>query len=169
MRCPWCSHPDDKVVDSRPAADGTTIRRRRQCLRCGKRFTTFERVEDAGLLVVKRGGDKEPFDRGKVVAGVLKAVKNRPVTDAQVEHLVDRVEERLRRRGPVVTSQEVGLEVLTMLRRLDDVAYMRFASVYKDFQEISDFEREVGLLLQKRDGGQGKARPGAVVAPDHNM
>jgi transcriptional repressor NrdR len=169
MRCPWCSHPDDKVVDSRPAADGSTIRRRRQCLRCGKRFTTFERVEDAGLLVVKRGGDKEPFDRAKVVAGLLKAVKNRPVSEGQVDQLVDRVEERLRRRGPVVTSQEVGLEVLTMLRRLDDVAYMRFASVYKDFQEISDFEREVGLLLQKKDGGRAPARPEPTASPDHNM
>jgi transcriptional repressor NrdR len=126
-------------------------------------------VEDAGLLVVKRGGDKEPFDRAKVVAGVLKAVKNRPVSETQVEQLVDRVEERLRRRGPVVTSQEVGLEVLTMLRRLDDVAYMRFASVYKDFQEISDFEREVGLLLQKRDGGLRKSAPERTASPNHNM
>ena len=156
MRCPWCAHPDDKVVDSRPAADAATIRRRRQCLRCGKRFTTFERVEDAGLIVVKRGGDKEPFDRSKIVAGVLKAIKNRPVSESRVEQLVDRVEERLRRRGPVVTSQEVGLEVLGSLRRLDDVAYMRFASVYKDFQELTDFERELGLLLQKREGGRSK-------------
>jgi transcriptional repressor NrdR len=159
VRCPWCSHPDDKVIDSRPAADATTIRRRRQCLRCGKRFTTFERVEDAGLSVIKRGGGKEPFDRAKIVAGVTKAIKNRPVPEARVEQLVDRVEERLRRRGPVVTSQEVGLEVLALLRRLDDVAYMRFASVYKDFQEITDFEREVGLLLQKREGGRTRIKP----------
>jgi transcriptional repressor NrdR len=151
MRCPWCGHPDDKVVDSRSSEGGSAIRRRRECLRCGRRFTTFERAEEMALSVVKRGGSKEPFDRAKVASGVMKAIKNRPVTEKQVERLVDRVEEKLRRKGPLVTTQEVGLEVLTLLRRLDDVAYLRFASVYKDFQELTDFERELGLLLQKRE------------------
>jgi transcriptional repressor NrdR len=101
--------------------------------------------------VVKRDGHKEPFDRGKVVAGVAKAIKNRPVTPEQVEALASKVGEKLRRKGPIVTSQEVGLETLGLLRSLDDVAYLRFASVYKDFQEVTDFERELGLLLQKRE------------------
>ena len=159
MRCPWCGHPEDKVVDSQSADQGGSIRRRRQCLNCGRRFTTFERVEEVGLSVVKRDGAKEPFDRAKVVAGVMKAIKNRPVSDEQVQHLVERVEAKLRRKGPVITTQEVGLEVLALLRRLDDVAYLRFASVYKDFQELTDFEREVGLLLQKREpAGRQRAK-----------
>ena len=167
MRCPWCGRPEDKVVDSRTAEAGTAIRRRRQCLSCGRRFTTFERAEAAALTVVKRDGAKEPFDREKVIGGVVKAIKNRPVTREQVANLVDRAEEKLRRRGPVVTTQEVGIEVLALLRRLDDVAYMRFASVYKDFQELTDFERELGLLLQKREpaaSGGGRASPGRVRA-----
>jgi transcriptional repressor NrdR len=151
MRCPWCGHPDDKVVDSRSADSGAAIRRRRQCLRCGRRFTTFERTEQIALSVVKRDGSKEPFDRAKVAAGVEKAIKNRPVTPEQIGHLVIRVEEKLRRKGPVATTQEVGVEVLAGLKRLDDVAYLRFASVYKDFQELTDFERELGLLLQKKE------------------
>ncbi len=150
MRCPWCANPDDRVVDSRSADRGSAIRRRRECLRCGRRFTTYERLEEVSLLVVKRDGHKEPFDREKVASGVMKAIKNRPVSPQQVEGLAAKVQEKLRRKGPVVTSQEVGLETLALLRRLDDVAYLRFASVYKDFQEVTDFERELGLLLQKR-------------------
>jgi transcriptional repressor NrdR len=159
MRCPWCGHPHDKVIDSRSAADGAAIRRRRQCLKCSRRFTTFERLEPIGLMVVKREGAKEPFERPKVIAGVRKAIKNRPVTDEQVAKLAERVEEKLRRKGPVVTTQEVGIEVLDLLRRLDDVAYMRFASVYKDFQELTDFERELGILLQKREAPKLLAGP----------
>jgi transcriptional repressor NrdR len=151
MRCPWCSRSGDKVVDSRSAEGGEAVRRRRECLSCGRRFTTYERAEEAGLFVAKRDGVKEPFDRAKVVAGIEKAVKNRPVTDEQVAQLAAKVEEKLRRKGPVVTTQEVGIEVLALLRKLDDVAYLRFASVYKDFQELTDFERELGLLLQKKD------------------
>jgi transcriptional repressor NrdR len=153
MQCPWCGHPDDKVVDSRAAESGLAIRRRRQCLRCGRRFTTFERVVEAGLSVVKRDGSRETFDRAKLISGVAKAIKNRPVTEEQVEDLAARTEEKLRRRGPMVTSQEVGIEVLGQLQSLDDVAYLRFASVYKDFQELTDFERELGILLQKREDG----------------
>jgi transcriptional repressor NrdR len=151
MRCPWCGHPDDRVVDSRTAEEGAAVRRRRECLRCGRRFTTFERLESAVITIVKRDGSKEPFDRDKIVSGVAKAIKNRPVTAEEVDALAARVEEKLRRRGPAVTTQEVGIEVLAQLRRLDDVAYIRFASVYKDFQELTDFERELGILLQKRE------------------
>jgi len=136
-------------VDSRPADQGAAIRRRRECLSCGRRFTTFERIEDVGLVVIKRDGSREPYLREKVVAGIRKAIVNRPVTEEQVAQVADRVEERLRRRGPQVTSQQVGLEVLSQLARLDQVAYVRFASVYRDFQEITDFEREVGTLQKK--------------------
>jgi transcriptional repressor NrdR len=158
MRCPWCGHETTRVVDSRPAVDGTAIRRRRECDSCGRRFTTFERSDALALRVIKRDGAKEAYDRAKVVSGVEKAIKNRPVTDEQVARLAERVEERLRRKGPEVTTQEVGLEVLSQLRRLDDVAYVRFASVYKDFQEVSDFERELGILLQKREPKRAASR-----------
>lgn len=151
MRCPWCKAEDDRVVDSRPAEGGATIRRRRECHACGRRYTTFERVEELGLMIVKRDGSKDPFDRDKVADGIRKAVKNRPVSEEQIARVVDRVQDRLRRKGPVITSQQVGLEVLASLAKLDQVAYMRFASVYKDFQEITDFERELGVLLQKKE------------------
>lgn len=151
MRCHWCGKDDDRVVDSRPVDGGAAIRRRRACLACGRRYTTFERVEDLGLWVLKRDGTREQYDRAKVVAGVLKAIKNRPVTESQVDRLADRVEERLRRKGPEVRAQDVGIEVLAALRKVDEVAYIRFASVYKDFQGLTDFEEELDRLLAKRD------------------
>jgi transcriptional repressor NrdR len=151
MRCPWCGRTHDKVVDSRSAEKGEAIRRRRECLNCGRRFTTYERVEQLGLVVSKRDGTTEPWDRDKMLSGIRKALVNRPVTEEQVTSMVSRIEERLRRKGPEITSQQVGLEVLSNLQKLDQVAYVRFASVYKDFQEIGDFERELGLLLQKRE------------------
>jgi transcriptional repressor NrdR len=151
VRCPACSSLDDKVVDSRQADDGSAIRRRRECLQCGRRFTTFERVEEVPLLVVKRSGEREPFDRSKVVAGLQAATKNRPVTPAQLEAVATEVEEVMRLEGPEVTSQQVGLAVLDRLRHLDEVAYVRFASVYKGFDDPSDFEREVGLLTKNAE------------------
>jgi transcriptional repressor NrdR len=157
MRCPWCKAEDDRVVDSRPADGGLAVRRRRECHACGRRYTTFERVEEPALTIEKRDGSKDPFDREKVAAGIRKAVKNRPVSEEQIARVVDRVEDRLRRKGPVVASQQVGLEVLSSLAKLDQVAYMRFASVYKDFQEITDFERELGVLLPKKQ--PAKHRP----------
>jgi transcriptional repressor NrdR len=157
MRCPWCNHDDDRVVDSRPAEHGSTIRRRRECGSCGRRYTTFERIEELGLMVTKRGGLREPYDREKVLSGLRKALANRPVAEHEVAALADRVGERLRSRGPEVTSQEVGFEVLAGLKQLDQVAYMRFASVYKDFQEITDFEHELGLLLQRRSPPSGSS------------
>ena len=158
MRCPWCDHEDDKVVDSRPTEQGMSIRRRRECLSCGRRFTTFERIEEIGLMVVKRDGTKEPWSRLKMVAGIRKAIVNRPVTEEQVAHVADRIEGRLRRKGPEITSQQVGVEVLQNLQRLDKVAYMRFASVYKDFQELTDFEDELGALLQKKSAAKRRTR-----------
>jgi transcriptional repressor NrdR len=168
MRCQWCGGTATKVVDSRPSEEGAAIRRRRECASCGRRFTTFERTEALSLAVIKRDGAKESYDREKVISGVRKAIKNRPVSDEQVANLVDGVEEKLRRRGPAVTSQEVGLEVLTALRRLDEIAYVRFASVYKDFQEVGDFERELGLLLQKRQPKRTSGRR-KQQAPSHKM
>jgi transcriptional repressor NrdR len=150
MRCPWCGHEESKVIDSRPAEGGGAIRRRRQCLSCGRRFTTFERTEGLAVRLVKRDGSREPYQRAKLVSGIRKAIVNRPVTEEQVQQLADRVEDRIRRKGPEVSTQEVGMETLRLLRGLDEVAYLRFASVYKDFQELSDFERELGVLLQKR-------------------
>lgn len=158
MRCPWCGGEDVRVVDSRSAEQGTAIRRRRECRTCRRRFTTFERVEGVGLTVRKRDGSREPWDRAKVLAGIRKAIVNRPVSDAQVEQIVDRIEGRMRRRGPEVTSQQIGLEVLQHLQRLDQVAYMRFASVYKDFQQLTDFEREVGILLAKKEPAKTRSR-----------
>ena len=145
VRCPVCSSVDDKVVDSREAADGCAIRRRRECLGCGRRFTTFERIEEAHLVVVKRGGAREPFEMAKLAAGVLAAAKNRLSNEA-VDALCAEVEEQVRLEGPEVTTQAIGLAVLDRLRVADHVAYLRFASVYKDFEDLGDFEREVGLL-----------------------
>jgi len=156
MRCPWCSADDDRVVDSRPAEGGGAIRRRRECNACRRRYTTFERVEDVGLVLIKRDGTKAPFDREKVAGSVRKALKNRPVTPDQVTALVDRVEEKMRRKGPEVTSEQVGVAVLGDLRKLDQVAYIRFASVYKDFQEISDFQEELTSLQKKEPGSAGR-------------
>ena len=150
MRCPYCSVEEDKVVDSRIAEEGRAIKRRRECLGCNRRYTTFERPEEVPLLVVKRNGIEEPFDRDKIVAGVVSACKNRPVTEAEIDSLTEDVEEAMRAdpRRPI-PSAEIGREVLERLRALDDVAYLRFASVYKDFDELADFERELGLLLKK--------------------
>jgi len=151
MRCPHCKGLEDKVVDSRLAEDGLAIRRRRECLACGGRFTTFERSEPAGLRVLKRSGQAEPYDRVKVVGGLIKACKNRPVSEADIELVADEIEEHLREGGrKEVSSAEVGLAILDRLRDVDEVAYIRFASVYRDFQELTDFEKEVGLLLDKR-------------------
>lgn len=150
MRCPYCRSLDDKVVDSRMAEEGAAIRRRRECLACRRRYTTFERSEVIGLMVIKRSGERVPFDRAKITGGVRKACVNRPVADDAVERVADEIEETLRASGShEVSSQEIGLAILDKLRDLDDVAYMRFVSVYKDFQELTDFEREVGQLLQK--------------------
>jgi transcriptional repressor NrdR len=150
MRCPYCESEEDKVVDSRLAEEGRAIRRRRECIGCGRRYTTFERAEEVPLLISKRSGEEEPFDRGKVIEGVRRACKNRPVSEADILTIADDVEEAMRAdiRRPV-PSAEIGREVLERLRLLDEVAYLRFASVYKDFQELDDFERELGLLLKK--------------------
>ncbi len=148
---------DDKVVDSRAAEDGAAIRRRRECVTCGRRFTTYERLEEVPFVVVKRSGQREPFDRSKVIAGVAAAAKNRPVSAADMEGLAADVEEGLRLLGHEVGSQQVGLAVLDRLRSFDEVTYLRFASVYKGFSGALDFEREVGLLTKATEPKQGRA------------
>jgi transcriptional repressor NrdR len=150
MRCPYCGAEEDKVVDSRLAEEGRAIRRRRECLGCGRRYTTFERAEEVPLLVRKRSGVEQPFLREKVTVGIKKACKNRPISDSEIGSLAEEVEEALRGdpRRPVPSS-EIGREVLERLRLLDEIAYLRFASVYKDFQELTDFERELGMLQKK--------------------
>lgn len=149
VRCPACANVDDKVVDSRMAEDGTTIRRRRECLGCGRRFTTFERVDEAPIVVVKRSGDRLPFDRDKIVGGLRAAAKNRPVADQQLLDLAQAIEDGLRGEGrDVVSSESIGLQVLERLRDVDQVAYLRFASVYKVFEEPADFARELRLLTK---------------------
>lgn len=153
MRCPGCSSLDDKVVDSRQADDGVTIRRRRECLGCARRFTTFERIEEQPLVVVKRSGQREPFVRAKLVAGLAAAAKNRPVGTDQLESVAAEIEEAVRMEGSEVPSARIGARVLERLRGLDEVAYLRFASVYKGFSGVDDFERELGLLGQLPDDG----------------
>jgi transcriptional repressor NrdR len=148
MYCPFCHHTDSRVIDSRTADDGTAIRRRRQCPECNRRFTT---VETASLSVVKRSGATEPFSRGKVLLGVRKACQGRPVTDDDLALLAQKVEEAIRAQGTAeVDAHEVGLAVLGPLHELDEVAYLRFASVYQAFDSIEDFESAIALLRAER-------------------
>jgi transcriptional repressor NrdR len=152
---------DDKVVDSRVAEAGAAIRRRRACLSCGRRYTTFERAEEIHLVVVKRSGVREPFDRGKIMDGIRRAAKNRPIADSDIEAVGMAVEDEMRELGPEVGSEVVGKAVLDSLRTLDPVAYVRFASVYKGFEDVTDFAREVGLLQKTTSPKAGRDRPNA--------
>ena len=150
MHCPFCRHPDSRVVDSRETDEGQAIRRRRSCPECGRRFTT---VESAVLAVVKRSGVTEPFSRDKVVSGVRRACQGRPVDEDALQQLAHRVEEAVRAGGTAeVPSHEVGLAILGPLRELDDVAYLRFASVYRSFSSIEDFEKEIADLRRPSGG-----------------
>jgi transcriptional repressor NrdR len=147
--CPFCRHADSRVVDSRVTDDGTAIRRRRQCPECNRRFTT---VETASLTVVKRSGATEAFSRAKVLAGVRKACQGRPVTEDQLALLAHRVEEAVRASGAAeIDAHDVGLAILGPLRELDEVAYLRFASVYRGFESLEDFDAEIALLRAERD------------------
>lgn len=149
MFCPFCRHPDSRVVDSRTAEDGGSIRRRRQCPNCGRRFTTMEATS---LAVIKRSGVTEEFSRQKVAAGVRKACQGRPVGEDDLAKLAQRVEEAIRSRGIAeIEADEVGLSILAPLRELDQVAYLRFASVYKGFESLEDFESEIASLRLDRD------------------
>lgn len=146
VHCPSCHADDTKVVDSRLSDEGAAVRRRRQCLACGSRFTTYERVEEVPLVVVKSDGSRQPFDRDKIVGGIRAATKGRQVDEAQIDELANSVEDEVRLLGGDVTSSRIGLAVLDRLRVLDEVAYLRFASVYKDFGAAADFQSELELL-----------------------
>lgn len=160
MHCPFCRHTDSRVVDSRVQEDGTVIRRRRQCPTCGRRFGT---IETATLAVMKRSGASEPFSRDKVISGVRKACQGRPVTEDQLQVLAQRVEETIRGTGLAeVDAHEVGLAILAPLRELDEVAYLRFASVYQAFDSLGDFEAAITLLRAEHEssvGGRWEASP----------
>lgn len=144
MYCPFCRHPDSRVIDSRTSDDGVSIRRRRQCPECGRRFST---LETASLSVIKRSGVTEPFSREKIAAGVKKACQGRPVTDQDLAQLAQRVEESIRQTGvSQVDANEIGLTILEPLRELDEVAYLRFASVYQGFESLDDFEQAIDRL-----------------------
>jgi len=146
MRCPRCRADDTKVIDSREAEEGSSTRRRRLCVSCHHRFTTYERLEEVALVVIKSHGGREPFDRAKIVSGITAAAKGRPVTADQIEQLSIELEDQSRLQGNEITTAELGVEVLERLRSLDVVTYMRFASVYKNFDAAADFQRELVLL-----------------------
>jgi transcriptional repressor NrdR len=162
VHCPFCHHPDSRVMDSRTADDGTAIRRRRQCPQCNRRFTT---VETTSLSVVKRSGVTEPFSRSKVLVGVRKACQGRPVTDDDLARLAQKVEEVIRAQGSAeVDAHEVGMAVLGPLRELDEIAYLRFASVYQAFESLEDFEASITLLRAEREPTGQEPDPADRVA-----
>jgi transcriptional repressor NrdR len=168
MRCPFCEHEESKVLDSRPVEDGVAIRRRRECLHCGRRFTTYERVDHVPLMVVKRDSRREPFSREKVLAGVVKAAGKRPVSMDALEGLVDEVEREIRNRGErEVRSLDIGGMVMERLRHLDDVAYVRFASEHRRFQDVDSLAEEIETLkARKAREAEGKAQVPLISLPN---
>ncbi|HEY3452215.1 MAG TPA: transcriptional regulator NrdR [Myxococcales bacterium] len=159
MRCPFCKKTENKVIDSRLSHEGHVIRRRRECLDCGRRFTTYERVEEMMPLVVKKDGRREAFDREKVLAGLTKAVEKRPVSAEQLEQIVVDIEQKLQESGEKeVASKDVGELVMQSLQKVDDVAYVRFASVYRSFRDVREFMAELQDLLAERATVKKKPR-----------
>lgn len=153
MRCPRCAEPSTRVIDSRDLENGSTIRRRRECEACAHRFTTYERPEGARLVVIKRDGTRQEFERAKVLAGLMKACEKRPVTLARLEEAADDIETRIRERGDgEVTSKEIGKLATEALRGIDQLAYIRFASVYHSYEDIGTLKREVDRLIRQRSG-----------------
>ncbi|MDD6214764.1 MAG: transcriptional regulator NrdR [Firmicutes bacterium] len=151
MKCPYCGFPESKVIDSRPTEDGTSIRRRRECLDCRKRFTTYEKLETISLIVVKQDNSRQPYDREKVLRGLIRACEKRPITYSQMETVVDEIEsEFYQSMAKEVTSTEIGEKVMNHLKELDEVAYVRFASVHKHFSDIYSFMTELQKLLEEK-------------------
>ena len=149
IRCPNCDHLEDRVIDSRSTKEGRAIRRRRECIGCGNRFTTYEYVENASLVVVKKNGKREPFSREKVLAGLSRACEKRPISLTQMEEIVDRLELELQKSAPgEIPSQDIGEWVMNALQGLDEVAYVRFASVYRHFKDINQFLQEIQGLAK---------------------
>lgn len=148
MRCPFCANPESKVVDSRSSKEGDSIRRRRECLSCGRRYTTYERIEEVAQMVIKKDGRREAFDRWKIKSGILKACEKRPVSLEQVDALIDDVERALFNSSEhEVSTDTIGLSVMERLKKLDEVAYVRFASVYRQFKDLNEFMTELKDLL----------------------
>jgi transcriptional repressor NrdR len=162
MRCPYCDSLEDKVVDSRSSKEGSAIRRRRECLSCGRRFTTYEYIEDTPLTIIKSDGRREPFDKNKLFTKIQLACTKRPISTSQIEDVVDRIEAELIGRGEreVAANPVVGEAVMRELKMLDDVAYVRFASVYRQFKDIRDFERELRELEATHRGRETPPVPG---------
>jgi len=151
MKCPYCGYLKDRVVDSRESRNGDSIRRRRQCLQCSRRFTSYERIDDIPYMVVKKDGGREKFDRNKMLSGLLKACEKRPVSLLQLEKVVDRVEQRVQESPErEIDSRTIGRTLLSELRTLDKVAYLRFASVYLEFEDVSEFMTEINELFEKQ-------------------
>jgi len=162
MRCPFCKQDQDRVIDTRPSQNGHAIRRRRECLACKRRFTTHEKVEDLPLRVVKKNGQRVPFDREKIVSGVMKSLEKRPVSIQQAQEMVDQIEsEVLERPEREIPSAEIGDMVMIRLRELDEVAYVRFASVYREFKAVDEFLREIDSISQ---GGRHGKHPSGKKA-----
>ena len=150
MICPFCAHQETKVVDKREGPDGKITRRRRECLKCTRRFTTFERVQTLDLLVIKKDGKREVFDRVKLRGGIIKACEKRPISAQEVEKILDEVEAELRKKNAnEVSSKKIGELVIRRLKKLDEIAYIRFASVYRQFADLSDFEKELAKLSKR--------------------
>jgi len=153
VRCPYCSQINNRVIDSRLSKDGRMIRRRRECLECGRRFTTYEKLEEMLPMVVKRDGRREPFNRDKIIAGIRKACQKRPISTTQIEEFVDSLESYFQDQGKKeINSTEIGEKVIQTLRQWDEVAYVRFASVYRQFKDISEFMTELEEILRSRKG-----------------
>ncbi|MFW6390019.1 MAG: transcriptional regulator NrdR [Halanaerobiales bacterium] len=152
MKCPYCHHLESKVIDSRYTEGHTCIRRRRECLECTERFTTYERLEDIPLMVVKKNGDRELFDRNKLMRGLLKACEKRPITQEELDKLISDIEKELRNdMRQEVSSSEIGELVMDRLRKIDEVAYVRFASVYRQFKDVNKFKQELERLLEEEN------------------
>lgn len=150
MRCPYCGHLEDKVVDSRSTAEESAVRRRRECLRCAKRFTTYEYIEDLSLVVVKKDGRREPFDRKKILTGISRACEKRPIGMDKMEELITSVERTLQKRAErEIPASVIGQLVIDRLKELDDVAYVRFASVYRQFKDVGQFMEELKGILEQ--------------------
>ncbi|NLO82935.1 MAG: transcriptional repressor NrdR [Clostridiales bacterium] len=151
MRCPFCYNMESKVVDSRPTDEGLTIRRRRECIKCGKRFTTYEKIEQLPVFVVKKDGRRESFDRDKILRGLVKACEKRPVSLKELEALVQEIEKQIfNSLEQEITSQQIGQMVMERLKKLDEVAYVRFSSVYRQFKDINTFMEELNKLLMEK-------------------
>jgi len=151
MKCPYCGHVNDRVVDSRESRDGDSIRRRRQCLNCSRRFTSYERIDEIPYMVVKKDGGREKFDRNKILSGLLKACEKRPVSLTQLEKIVDQVEQHVQESPErELESGVIGRMLLSELRLLDKVAYLRFASVYLEFEDVAEFMTEIKELFEKK-------------------